>query len=57
MEKYFLEIIHDGEILDGESLDMLKGGKGDVSGCTIYIVPWCPCNGKGATYCSTNKMG
>lgn len=57
MEKYFLEIIHDGGILDGESLDMLKGGKGDVSGCTIYIVPWCPCNGKGATYCSTNKMG
>ena len=32
MEKYFLKVLHDGEIMDETSLDMLKGGMG-MAGC------------------------
>ena len=52
MEKYFLEVLHEGDIINETSLEMLKGGFG-VSGKGCKSLTSCVCY-KG-DICKRNK--
>lgn len=45
---YFMTVLREGELMEDDSLDSLKGGD-----CKLFI---CPCYG-GGTYCKKNGGG
>lgn len=53
MEKYFLETLHEGEIINGASLEMLKGGVGLLGDCLSLTT--CVCYGKYEINCYPNN--
>ncbi|MBP8934876.1 MAG: hypothetical protein KBG68_04170 [Prevotella sp.] len=54
MENYFLKVLHDGEIMDETSLDMLKGGM-EMSGCGSLQSCGCYKAGNGTTICGNRN--
>lgn len=53
MEKYFLEILHKGEVMNETSLEMLKGGFGSATDCSSLTS--CGCYKGNAVACIGNK--
>lgn len=44
MDKNFMLVLHEGEMLSDNSLDLLKGGGGDKTGCKQNDCPGAVCN-------------
>lgn len=53
MEKHFLEILHEGDVMNEKSLEILKGGKND--GPTCPNLTSCGCYQGNAIICVINK--
>lgn len=56
MEKLFLEILHNGEVMNEPPLEMLKGGKGNAAGCDNYQLICICYNGGSNSDCSVNQL-
>ncbi|GAB6982705.1 hypothetical protein JCM15908A_10800 [Prevotella dentasini JCM 15908] len=54
MEKCFLEILHNGEVMNETSLEMLKGGFGSSTDCPSLTS--CGCYKGNAVACIGNKV-
>lgn len=54
MEKYFLEILHKGEVMNETSLEMLKGGFGSAPDCPNLTS--CGCYKGNAVACIGNRI-
>lgn len=56
MTKHFLTILHEGEVMKEASLEMLKGGQGNATGCDNYQFTCICYNGGSNSDCSVNQV-